>query len=760
MRFLPWKWFVKHAARSYGVLDPATVMARVRSFAEPSEVHEPLEIVRAWVIFHARGVVNTRAIQHNLDWIWPFWVEKQFDPNDPSFIPRAYSISHINMTHRDWTAVGIPDVPVYSLVDPRGMVTPLHDGWSLDFWLISDDGTTRITPSRLKNGVTQRMLCRKGLCIETVYDQDNVYLRTQVEMVPHDRHPVLEIRATGRAPKNAQLVVSVRPYNPEGIQFIDSITPGPNGPGWHINGDTQVFFDQEPDSCNVSDYANGDVFHKLPGHKKLRSISCSTGMATGAAGFALKPGEQREIKVSVPLEHEEHLITAKRPVGREPGREWEEIDGHSARLQAPDPQLEDQFYASLRTLLMLCPEEIYPGPYVYKRFWYRDSCLMLNALLAMGHTRRCKRILEDIIPRRQKLDGFYESQEGEWDSNGAVLWIANRVREHGGLEFAPEFRDSLRKAAHWLIAKRQPSRLNPKYPGLLPPGFSAEHLGPNNYYYWDNFWGVAGLRAAAELFHAAGEPVEAAAFEQAAEEFWQRVTQVIEQTFGENAGLPAAPGRRMDSGSVGSLVGDFPTQLFAPNDHRITQTVEYLFDHCMVNGGFFQDMTHSGINAYLTIHMAQVFLRRGDPRYRDLIRTVVQLASPTRQWPEAIHPFSGGGCMGDGQHGWAAAEFLVMIRNLFVREETHGAGGERLVIGSGLFEEWTRGSAPISFGPTPTRHGPVTVSINGEQARRTLTVHGDWRGDPPEMDVKIPGFKPFTIRGNAEERILEDASHA
>jgi Zn-finger nucleic acid-binding protein len=33
----------------------------------------------------------------------------------------------------------------------------------------------------------------------------------------------------------------------------------------------------------------------------------------------------------------------------------------------------------------------------------------------------------------------------------------------------------------------------------LPPGFSAEHLGPNDYYYWDNFWALAGLKAAAEM---------------------------------------------------------------------------------------------------------------------------------------------------------------------------------------------------------------------------------------------------------------------
>ena len=29
---------------------------------------------------HLRGLLNTLAIQSNRDWVWPFWVERQFDP--------------------------------------------------------------------------------------------------------------------------------------------------------------------------------------------------------------------------------------------------------------------------------------------------------------------------------------------------------------------------------------------------------------------------------------------------------------------------------------------------------------------------------------------------------------------------------------------------------------------------------------------------------------------------------------------------------
>src|SRR5690349_12494753 len=111
LRWLPWRYIIRRAARSKGFLDPITIWTYLRRFAQPSEVGEPIELLRAGMVFHARGLMNSRAIQHNLDWVWPYWVERQFNPRDDAFVPRAFSITHINLTHRNWTAIGLPDCP-------------------------------------------------------------------------------------------------------------------------------------------------------------------------------------------------------------------------------------------------------------------------------------------------------------------------------------------------------------------------------------------------------------------------------------------------------------------------------------------------------------------------------------------------------------------------------------------------------------------------------------------------------------------------
>ncbi len=108
LKWLPWRFIIRRAARSQGLLDPILLLTRLARFSKLGEIGTPGDLLRAGAMLHARGLINNQAIQHNLDWVWPHWVVRQFDPQDVSFIPRAFSLTHINLTHRNWTAVGLP----------------------------------------------------------------------------------------------------------------------------------------------------------------------------------------------------------------------------------------------------------------------------------------------------------------------------------------------------------------------------------------------------------------------------------------------------------------------------------------------------------------------------------------------------------------------------------------------------------------------------------------------------------------------------
>ena len=737
-RLLPWKFFVKHAARRYGVLDPAMLLAKMRRFAQPSEVAEPLELLRAGIVFHARGLVNAKAIQHNLDWVWPYWVERQFNPGDSSFVPRAFSFSHINLTHRNWTAIGLPGVGAYPIVDPRGLVTPLHDGWSLDFWIVTER-RRRLLPSKLDDrAVSQRLLFEPSLVVATRIENDGLFLDLATRMVVRD-DGVPEVCTELRAitDEDGWLVVAVRPYNPEGVQFIHKLEYDSASASFHVNEEATVRLNDRPDSLRLAHYAEGDVYLDLPGDAGQREVRCEVGMATGAALFRVHAGKPRELGITATLERDLKELPAR---AKDAKCTWQHALGGIARLNIADERMQFLYDAAVRTVLLLSANELVPGPYTYRRFWFRDACLMLHPLIAIGMLERAERIIAEF-PSRQTVAGYFLSQEGEWDSNGQVLWIVARHAAMTGAKLAPGMNQALKKGMQWLARKRLAGDTPKGTKGLLPAGFSAEHLGPNDYYYWDDFWAWGGLKAVAGYWRSAGEPEAAKEAEALAAEYARSIEESIggippKRSLGA---IPAAPGRRMDAGAIGSMVADYPLQLYPPGEPRLARTADFLMERCFHGGGFFQEMIHSGINAYLTLDIAQTLLRAGDPRFAVLIRRVADLASPTGQWPEAIHPLTLGGCMGDGQHGWAAAEWIMMLRNCFVREEA-----DHLVIGSGILPEWLDGKGKIGFGPTFTAWGPVSVRIENNH----LYLESAWREESPRVLVAVPGFLPFEAQAD------------
>jgi hypothetical protein len=739
LRYFPWKLIVQRAARAYGMADPSIWLGRIRSFSQPSEVSEPIELLRAGALFHARGLVNTKAIQHNLDWVWPYWVVRQFDPNDVSFIPRAFSFSHVNLTHRNWTALGLPALSIYPIVDPRGLVTPLLDGWSIDFWVIDSHGQA-LTPSRLPDSsVKQELRIDEGLAIATKSRQFELSLDQLSTVVLERDQPSVKIDVTATCNGQGTLVVAIRPYNPEGVQFIDSIEANESGDGWVVNDNHEVHFSRSADQFLVSDYSHGDVYSVAigtddrPGFRHdQRRVECKVGMATAAALFHFD--EETSLCIRVPLQKELVRIGNSKSFDR--NATWSVVREQVAKLQVPDPHKQFLYDAAVQTLVLLSADEVVPGPYTYRRFWFRDACIMMNTLLSIGLVERCRKTMEHF-PARQTRDGYFRSQDGEWDSNGQVLWIFDRYEQLAGDNLSDKLLGTITKAVKWTHEKRVMDDADPLHAGLLPAGFSAEHLGPNDHYYWDDFWAEAGLRGAANVLERHGRSGSVLDTRAKADDLRRAIDRSIKRipNWRSLGGIPASPHRRIDAGAIGSLVADYPLQLFPPGESQIMSTTEALLRRFFVHGGFFQDMIHSGVNAYLTLDIAQTLLRAGDERFRDLVESVAKLASPTGQWPEAIHPQSGGGCMGDGQHGWAAAEWVMMLRNMFVREE-----GDRLIFGSGLLVEWFESDDELLFGPTLTPWGQVTARIKNPRTAPALHVEAKWRRKCPAVEVAVPGF--------------------
>lgn len=97
--------------------------------------------------------------------------------------------------------------------------------------------------------------------------------------------------------------------------------------------------------------------------------------------------------------------------------------------------------------------------------------------------------------------------------------------------------------------------------------------------------------------------------------------------------------------------------------------------------------------------------------------------------------------MGDGQHVWAAAEWVLMIRNCFLYEED-----DCLVIGAGVPARWLETKEAIHFGPAPTSFGILQISIEPHHDDQYI-VHWDpvWHRRAPRMEVRMPECKHVVL---------------
>lgn len=744
LKWFPWKWMIRQTARRHGFMDPIWFWSVFQRFSQPSQVAGPIELIREGAIFHARGLINSRAIPQNQDWIWPYWVQRQFNPDEPSFIPRAFSLTYINLTERNWTGVGVPTSEAIPIVDSAGLVTPHFDGWSMDGWLLDDEG--RLTaPSRNYETLRQKLCYRHNLAVLTRFENVGGRLLTAARVQSEADGPVCRVLYRGRSRTGGWLIITIRPYNPEGISFIRTISLDDSGRLWKINEKDSVLFDRPMDRHSVSNYARGDVASFLNNPNNQNAATCEVGMATAAAFYRLEPGRQVDVQVTIPLRSKSPAPPTM--AAAEAVDLWQAEMHNGARLEIPDPRFKFLFEAALRTLVLhTAGGQAYPGPFTYKRFWFRDASYILYALLCANLIKRARRVL-DTYPDRQKATGYFQSQQGEWDSNGQVLWILHRYWKLSGERLPDVWIDPIRKGAAWIVHKRLKNAEGAPHAGLMPAGFSAEHFGPNDYYYWDDFWSIAGLLCTTEMLYIADGETRAGRYYREAQDLLKSVNASLEtcrQRLGTEA-MPVSPYRRLDSGMIGSLAAGYPLQVFRTDDPRLRASADFMCRHHLHKDGFFLDISHSGINAYLTLHLAQVLMQAGDKRCLSLLDAIARLASPTGQWPEAIHPITEGGCMGDGQHVWAAAEWVVMLRNCFVYEDIHAGG---LVFGAGLARRWLDTGCRLSLGPAPTLWGPLEVSFQKEGEEVVFEYRARWFGEIPKMTVRLPGREPVTVPEN------------
>jgi hypothetical protein len=647
-------------------------------------------------------------------WLEPWWFERQVDPRSPDFVPGE---PRHNLAHRSWTLLGSLGSTARGIVDSRGLVTVGAPGWSLDWWIGADDRWH--LPSR--EVAVRQQLVDDAPVVETAMRVPGGDARHRVfGFRSGGDHLAVEITNDTAVP--FALALAVRPANPLGRAAVRCIDLDDL---WVlVDGRPGMLLSRRPGLVAVGSEVLGDVVHAVVGGTAAPQwpgpVECRAGRATAAFVFPL--AHTATLRVTMPFEapaRGPRSVPTSIPDATRVARGWAAQAGVGARVVLPDQRLQSAFEAARRHLLLADGgEEVTCWP--PRVVGWTELAAIVNALDRLGHHDASDQLLR-TIPDRQALDGHLVGGNEGLAANGAAL---HALAEHWRLTRDQQLAESLvgavAKAGHWIAKRRRTRR------GRRPV------VGP----VVDLVWGLAGLRGAAAMMRAIGQPELAedlAGFAGGLEVDLHGAIERTRERHGTEV-LPTMGDGTVDGGVAENLVTSW-LGVLAPDHPSVVATAEWVRSRADVDGAVFELSGRRGLSARLTVHLAALELAVGDRAGLDRLASVVALASPTWAWPEVTNPRSKEGSAGDGHHGATTAELCTLVRRLLVLE-----GDTELVLCPVVPDTWLGLGWEVH--DLPTRFGLLGFAVRWHGERPALL----WQLDPhpgvPTPTLRIPGLDP------------------
>ena len=638
-----------------------------------------------------------------------------------------------------WTPIGCPEGKRRALINEEGLVEADEAGFSLEPFILTRKGIitwadVKATASLPKGGAPMPSVTWKS-------DDFQLEIHPWVDGKGDDLtlHTTYRLKSL-KAASETRLVVAIRPFqvNPPWQAFRNL---GGRSPVHHIQcsakGMTvegrEVLASPRADAQGTTAFEEGEVPSALTNGELPRSPSVDdpSGLASAEMAWNL-PAEKSTLEVTVSTPFFGKTQALGKHARANALARWRRKLG-AVKWQVPAcaaPAFDCFRTAAGHVLINRDGPALQPGPRRYTRSWVRDCVIMGAALAKAGLPEALQTFLTWYAPF-QREDGFIPcvvDRDGigwlvEHDSHGQFLWGIREVfRDSGNRTFLKNMLPYVRKAADYLIALRA-ERMTAFYQsgepaacfGLLPESASHEgYLAHPVHSYWDDFWGVRGLEAAASLAEVAELTEDSKRWRSEATRFQSDLLRSIGKVIADKQ-LAYVPGSvewaDFDPTATANAIAllDFADALPQGPLHAMLAT--YLDGFRRKHRG---DMPWNNYTAY-EIRIIGAFVRLGK---RDIANELLSFFLSDRrpcewnQWPEITwrDPRSPGH-IGDVPHTWIAAEYLLALASMVAAEREASAS---MVLASGMPWSWISEGDGFSVSNLPTRYGPLDFMIRAD----------------------------------------------
>lgn len=487
--------------------------------------------------------------------------------------------------------------------------------------------------------------------------------------------------------------------------------------------------------------------YNSPVDNTARALQIFPTTLVGLASYnrILAPKEERTITIRMPVvpaaegTEAEAILKADYEHEREKTiAGWEQILDSGMKISVPEAKVTNTFKASLVYDLMARDrvDENYiqtVNQLHYHAFWLRDTSDIVHMYDVTGYSQYASQVLA-FFPRFQRDDGLFLSQPGQFDALGEVLWAyGQHYRMTHDLAFARSVFPSVERAVAWLEGARKADPMH-----VIPASDVKDNEYVAGHITGYNFLALGGLRNAALLADAVGQPGKARDYGAEYEAYRKDFLKALDRCAGRNGGyLPPSLDGDCKGQDWGNLLGTYPVHVLAPDDPLISATLK------MVQGKYQEGLTTYGdgryLHHYLMIKNTLTEIVRGEQQQpvKDLYALLVHTSSTQEGFEFAIRAW-GDRDFADNlpPHGWFAAEYRTMLRSMMVRED-----GRQVHLLSVMSPEWMGAGKEIRVEHAPTEFGELgfTLTQPDDQSAR-ISLEMRWREKPERILLHLPWF--------------------
>lgn len=441
---------------------------------------------------------------------------------------------------------------------------------------------------------------------------------------------------------------------------------------------------------------------------------------------------------------------------------WDKIFARGIDISVPESKVADSFKANL--VYDLIARDKVGEDYIqtvnkfhYHAFWLRDSSYIARMYDVSGYHDIARQVL-DFFARWQQPDGNFVSQGGQFDGWGQTMWAyGEHYRITHDAAFAAQVYPVVQRAVAWLAAARRSDPLN-----LIPATTPGDNEDISGHVTGHNFWALAGLKNAIALADATGHADDAAAWRHEYADFLAALTRQLDKVTASTHGY-MPPGLDATGGQDwGNMLSVYPEEILDPHDPKVTATLRAT--RAKYQEGIMTYGDGEFLHHYLTIKNTETEVIRGEQQtaLEELYAILLHTSSTHAGFEYDVIPW---GTRDFGQnlapHGWFAATYRTLLRDMMVREE-----GADLHLLSVISPAWVVAGREVSVRRAPTNFGEVNFTLRFDApSHAKLTMENHFVENPAKLVLHAPSFmkiasisadgKPLRVDGDRVELPVE-----